>query len=355
MSRELKFFMARVRSGSLRRMFDNVEAEHANGGVGRAAIFFDMCHCIVHYGIGYLEYRIYNFSRVRDPQVRATYMTGDHNVALTAMIDDRACYAEFENKLGFMKNFGDLTGRSYIDLNKATAKTLADFCRGRTAVFAKCPSSFGGLGVERVAIDDATDYGQLFARLFKQGKVLVEQAIVQHHEMARLSPSSVNTLRVVTVLTDRGPKVIYTIVRASDGVKPVDNGTSGGMYTVVPSDGVMKYPMFSDADSTYYDVHPLTKTRFAGFKVPYYREAVTLCLQAALRIPRLRYVGWDVAITETGPVLVEGNILPGYEMVQNYRMKDGGQGILPVFEQALGFKVPRRYDGPFIPAADPKR
>ena len=50
---------------------------------------------------------------------------------------------------------------------------------------------------------------------------------------------------------------------------------------------------------------------------------------------RLRYVGWDVAITPDGPVLVEGNDLPGYDMCQNHRFHDDGRGIKDAFEYAL--------------------
>ena len=65
------------------------------------------------------------------------------------------------------------------------------------------------------------------------------------------------------------------------------------------------------------------------------KEAVEMCFKASKVEPRIRYVGWDVAITPTGPVMVEGNSLPGYDMCQNHRFHDDGCGIKAAFEHAI--------------------
>ena len=38
--------------------------------------------------------------------------------------------------------------------------------------------------------------------------------------------------------------------------------------------------------------------------------------QAAMEEPRMRYLGWDVAITPDGPAIIEGNNYPGYDFSQ---------------------------------------
>ena len=62
---------------------------------------------------------------------------------------------------------------------------------------------------------------------------------------------------------------------------------------------------------------------------------MALCRTASKRVEaHLKYIGWDVAITPDGPVLVEGNNLPGYDMCQNAGHVD--EGMLPRFEKLLG-------------------
>jgi hypothetical protein len=106
-------------------------------------------------------------------------------------------------------------------------------------------------------------------------------------------------------------------------------------------DGVLRYPCFHDKSASYLEVHPKTGVTIRGFEIPLYKEAVDLCLEAALVEPRVGYVGWDVAITPDGPALVEGNLIPGYDMPQNAVFHPDGCGMLPAFEKALGFPIPR--------------
>ena len=56
--------------------------------------------------------------------------------------------------------------------------------------------------------------------------------------------------------------------------------------------------------------HPTTKEKIVGFKVPMFKEAIELVKEAAMIIPEIGYVGWDIAISTNGPVIVEGNSYP---------------------------------------------
>ncbi|SLN52463.1 hypothetical protein ROA7450_02634 [Roseovarius albus] len=41
--------------------------------------------------------------------------------------------------------------------------------------------------------------------------------------------------------------------------------------------------------------------------MPFWTETVAMCLQAAKSFPNVRSIAWDVAVTEEGPLIVEGN------------------------------------------------
>jgi D-alanine-D-alanine ligase-like ATP-grasp enzyme len=61
-----------------------------------------------------------------------------------------------------------------------------------------------------------------------------------------------------------------------------------------------------------------------------------MCKQAAKKIPEVRYIGWDVAFTENGPVIVEGNEYPGYGLLQFYKLKNKKTGHLKEISDILG-------------------
>ena len=55
------------------------------------------------------------------------------------------------------------------------------------------------------------------------------------------------------------------------------------------------------------DHHPDTNVVFAGFKIPHYQEALKTACLAHEKLYRIRSVGWDIAITEDGCAIIEGN------------------------------------------------
>ena len=55
--------------------------------------------------------------------------------------------------------------------------------------------------------------------------------------------------------------------------------------------------------------HPDTGQKFNGFPIPMWREAVDLARRAHRAFPSIHFIGWDIAILEDHPILVEGNAL----------------------------------------------
>lgn len=46
---------------------------------------------------------------------------------------------------------------------------------------------------------------------------------------------------------------------------------------------------------------------FSNFQVPMYKEALDLACTAHRAFYGIRAIGWDIALTENGPVFIEGN------------------------------------------------
>ena len=233
MKKDMAAFLRRVGSASVKRMKQNIDIIHQETGVSKAFLAMDMLHCTVTYNIGYLDYRVFGFAENRDPKNRRTYMTMHHNSVLSNKLNDRQAIAVFIDKSRFNRRFASFLHRDYILLNESSAADFAAFCKGRTSVFAKVTDSFGGQGLELIALDEDTDYRALYERLKAEKKLLVEETIRQHPQMEKLCPSSVNTLRVVTVMKDGTPHFVYALLRAGNGKNRFDNITTGGMYALI--------------------------------------------------------------------------------------------------------------------------
>lgn len=60
----------------------------------------------------------------------------------------------------------------------------------------------------------------------------------------------------------------------------------------------------------------ITGIKFDGFQIPYWEEIKEMVLEAALVNDKVNLVGWDVAISKNGPLIIEGNRGPGFDLVQ---------------------------------------
>lgn len=333
---KIKTFLRRVKNMSFDRMWMHVKEISKKSGKSKILIFCDMLWCAFRYGIGYLDYNVFGFAYVKGKKARSTYMTMNHNLQLVRGVNDKAYDCKFTDKIQFNEAFDGFIGRKWIDLRKCGEDGLRDFIKGKENVFVKVTDDCGGNGVEKINLSENEDAAALYSRLMEKKQYLVEESLVQHEKMNLLNPSSINTLRVTSVLSKGVPHIMYCLVRMGDGTKNVDNISSGGMYCPVNEDGVIYAPAFCDKTGMCYDKHPMTGTEFEGFEIPYYHEAIELVKKAALVVPQIRYVGWDVAICEDGPVLIEGNTIPGYDMCQNHNHIKNNGGILPKFQAVFG-------------------
>ena len=299
-------------------------------------ILLDMIWCALHYGVGYLDYQVFGFAYVHGKK-RKTFMTMNTNTLLIRMVNNKAFDELFSDKVKFNRRFQKYIGREFLDLREASLAEFTAFVDRHPVFFAKAVGEFGGQGIERIDCKNYPQLKVLYDLLRQNHQYDVEECIVQHEQMNRLNPSSVNTLRVVTVVKDRVPYVMYTLLRMGDGTKVVDNICSGGMYCPVDSIGRISKPAFCDKTGLLYETHSFTGTELVGFQLPYFKEAIEMVKEASLMVPEIRYVGWDVAFTPDGPILVEGNTIPAYDMCQNYyHLGEQKTGYYPKFQEILG-------------------
>lgn len=223
-------FAARVKSMSFKRMNMYISQIHENYGSNRLATAVDMCLCAAKRGVGYLDYTVFGFAKVKGAK-RDTFLTYNKNVALSSSANDPQYTPFFKDKLKFDEAFSDFIGREWLNLENAGENEFTAFCKKHGAVFAKYPRSFGGQQIEKVETDEDTDFSALYARLKENGQVLIEEKIKQHPVMNALCPSSVNSVRIVTLRDKNGVvHYLYSLLRFGNGTKAVDNITSGGMY-----------------------------------------------------------------------------------------------------------------------------
>ena len=171
----------------------------------------------------------------------------------------------------------------------------------------------------------------------------VVRAFVRNHpEVAELSPGALSTVRVVTCLDQAGrAEVTHAVLRmARDESVIVDNFHAGGLASPVNiATGVLGQAsdMGLRSDSSWHDVHPATHARITGRRLPMWPEVVDLVCRAHQAFGDQCAIGWDVAILDDGPSLVEGNKSPDLDIIQRiYREPLGNSRFGELFLHHVG-------------------
>jgi hypothetical protein len=147
--------------------------------------------------------------------------------------------------------------------------------------------------------------------------LIVQAVIAQHPSTARFHPHSLNTLRVMTSIQPGcGAQVICAMLKLGARGAPTDNAHTGGVYVRVELETGRLDDIAYDEELGTHRAHPTTNVVFAGHSVPYIESILEMARRTAAVFSSLTFVGWDIACTPAGPVVLEGNASPGLTIIQ---------------------------------------
>jgi hypothetical protein len=232
-------------------------------------------------------------------------------------------YATFGQPAGWARGKGPVAGREEWERVLGDARVLpgtfvvkpAHGVYGRgVRVLERTQDGFLEVGGSRLS---TSDLYRAMASDPVDRKFVIQERLRSHPDLEELS--GVPFLQTVRVITHVGPdgcaRVLLANFKVIVGESCVDNyhqGRSGNLYThVEPASGRLDDAVGRDSGGlgvTVYPRHPKTGRSFAGFLLPHWEATRALVSRAAIALLPLRSIGWDVALTPEGPVLVEGNV-----------------------------------------------
>lgn len=147
---------------------------------------------------------------------------------------------------------------------------------------------------------------------------VIQELIRNHPDLQALTGSAgLQTVRVHTLVdTGAAVRVIYAYARLITGGNVIDNfqrGATGNLIARVHVDTGRLYPAVSYREGRGFppiDTQAPGAVATDGFQLPLWPEVVALTTRAAPVFLPLRHIGWDVAMTPSGPMFIEGNFTP---------------------------------------------
>jgi hypothetical protein len=160
--------------------------------------------------------------------------------------------------------------------------------------------------------------------------VMVQGCLANDEETIRFSSGALCTFRVITSLFP-GEKagVLFAGLKMPVGDMDVDNLGAGGLASGIdPETGVLS-PAGSKFRANLFDRHPDTDAKIAGRQLACWQKIADLGKRAQECFHWPWSVGWDIAMTARGPVLIEGNTHYGFDLLQIFLRKPLGETNFP--------------------------
>ncbi|MBC3756800.1 hypothetical protein H7U19_00175 [Hyunsoonleella sp. SJ7] len=252
-----------------------------------------------------------------------------HNIDYENLIDDKLYFALFSERANMRtpKLLSYNFRSSFFFENKVLKindlDSADDFFQNILAkeniagVFFRPISDWGGKGCFRVTKANSRQVlGENYEKLVK-GNFVHNEVVHQHEAINEIHSNSINTLRIVTLIVDDGSiEIIVAAMRFGIGDNIVDNASSGGFFVGMDiAKGILnKYGYYlAKFGGEKITEHPDSHYEFDGFKVPFYDEVLSLVKETVRLIPN-KLIGFDIAITPSGPVIIEANATPAMDI-----------------------------------------
>lgn len=139
---------------------------------------------------------------------------------------------------------------------------------------------------------------------------IIQPLIFQHQELSKFNPTSINTLRVMTMRCHGEIHFISSILRMGNGGR-VDNASSGGISIGMDQTGKLNKRGFNYALDKVFYKHPFSNVDFADdHHIPFFADIVELAKDKHQKLKSQDLVSWDLTVDQNGVIsIIEYNIL----------------------------------------------
>lgn len=275
---------------------------------------FHFLWCVLTDGCSPEEYLWFEFYH-KGRRERKTFLTYLRHARLQRKYNSKRVKTILNDKQAFNRFFEKELGREWLDADQADAIEIENFLKKHQIVMVKPKFGRGGAGVHRYYYKGEKVNEEMFSGC------LLEEYIRQHCSLQEFNPNMVNTLRIGTFCINGKAEVFAAGLRMGISDVCVDNFCAGGVCAnvqicsgIVDSSGI-------DRNFKRYDINPYSGKKITGFQIPYWNEAKEMVVYGAQRLSKNNIVGWDVAVTDHGPVLLEGNPDQGTGVIQRSDVK----------------------------------
>lgn len=306
-------FLDFLLKGNYKRFYSNLKEIGAKTNKNPFLMFADASVSAALLGSGlsdYLNYKFYN----RTWKEKKEYVTIRYSSNFYKEFSPKEEATNLRIKTNFHKYYSKYTKRNYYIYEFGLEK-LKEFLDNNNVFIIKPIDGLAGTDVKKMSVSEIESVEKFFDYI-KNNNMFLEEFVIQDEAWGKICPTSVNTIRAMTRIIDGKPEFFYAVARIGKGTAVVDNFHQGGVAVKIDMENGILTGNARSKDLKEVEKHEVSGVKFDGYKIPYWDEIKKLVCEAAMENPKVRVVGWDVAISNKGPLLIEANRRPGFDLVQ---------------------------------------
>lgn len=258
------------------------------------------------------NYFRFNYCGNRSWRYRTKNITSRRLSFIVAHLNSLEGRELLNDKVKFAEHWDRFFNRAYFSIADTECYREA-FCerfRNCKKLIVKPLAGLRGQGIRIIDVKDNLSeiYDDLRADTEKK---IVEEYIEQTGLLHTFNPSSLNTVRVITLRDGENVHLLSATLRVGGKDAVIDNLHAGGVgFTVSPENGMIHSGI--SMNGTGGTAHPDTGMEIAGRQIPNWDAVKEFCIEAHKIAPNnLEYIGWDVCVCEDRLYMIEGNGWPG--------------------------------------------
>lgn len=263
----------------------------------------DIVICNRRYGASIADYFELHFYEKMHEE-RQTYFTTNHALRFINCINGVNNNRRFYEKVYMYRVLGKFTKREQLFCPPDNYREFEAFFLRHRKAFYKPNTTYCGNGIEIWSADDSVIM-ELYEKASKQTAVL-DEPVVQHPDLARLNPDSINTVKIYTMMIKNVCHFVAAEFRMGRRGLFADNIERGGLAAGLDIETGAIIGTAYDLQMNPYSVHPDTGVGISGYILPNWTELLCFTEECARACP-IAYVEWDIAIRENDCVLIEAN------------------------------------------------
>lgn len=301
-----------AKSGNIKKFKQNLKEISKKENKSTFVLFNHFLLTFIKSGCGYSDYLNYELYKKTFKEI-SEYVTIKDQDKFYEIVSPAKYKTFFTIKPNFLNNFKNYINRDFFA--GGSIEELEKFIKNNKEFMVKPYDGLGGKGVYKEYSKNIKDIKEFYEYLEKN-HLFIEEYVKQNEKINKLCKESVNTIRIMTFSYNGKSEIVYAAMRIGNGINNVDNFHQGGMGCKIDLEKGTLIGDAIDKDLNHFEVHPKSKVKFDGFQIPNWEKAKELVLKASLVNKHIHMVGWDVAITEEGATLIEGNRRPGFDLIQ---------------------------------------